>query len=162
MFKQDTDTATLTNALDQDSDDDGLMDGTSAGEDLNANGQKDSGETGATTADSDGDGIQDGTELGLVTPLRDTDGDGIPDLTEIQLKNNITGIEGSPPNIHNIKLNLTVRWDRLSFLYLPVFTNLTVEFDVATKALAGRLWPPDSPRFLPDWVARQAHPSFPA
>jgi hypothetical protein len=75
LFKQDTDTATLTNALDQDSDDDGVCDGTCAGfsEDADADGLKDAGETGATTADSDGDGIQDGTEKGLVTPLKDTD-----------------------------------------------------------------------------------------
>jgi hypothetical protein len=75
LFKQDTDAIKTTNALDQDSDDDGVCDGTCSGfsEDADADGLKDTGETDAAVADSDGDGIQDGTERGLVTPLKDTD-----------------------------------------------------------------------------------------
>jgi hypothetical protein len=71
----DADPGTSTDPLDDDSDDDGLIDGF---EDENGNGKKDgeigvtgtpgTGETDAANPDSDGDGIQDGTELGLTEP----------------------------------------------------------------------------------------------
>jgi len=53
--------ATGTDPLDDDTDNDGLLDGPGSGEDTNANGIVDLGET-------DGDGIQDGTESGLIVP----------------------------------------------------------------------------------------------
>ncbi|MFL5357931.1 Ig-like domain-containing protein [Archangium sp.] len=53
---------TGTNPNDDDSDDDGILDGN---EDKNANGLVDDGETDPRKADTDGDGLQDGTELGL-------------------------------------------------------------------------------------------------
>ena len=71
----DLDPTTTTDPRDDDTDDDGLMDGT---EDDNANGRQDgelghtgtdgSGETDPNNLDSDGDGLQDGTELGLIGP----------------------------------------------------------------------------------------------
>ena len=71
----DADPGTETDPLDDDTDDDGLVDGN---EDVNGNGKKDgeigvtdtqgSGETDAANPDSDGDGVQDGTELGLTGP----------------------------------------------------------------------------------------------
>ncbi|XXF76448.1 Ig-like domain-containing protein [Myxococcaceae bacterium GXIMD 01537] len=58
--------ATLgTNPNDDDSDDDGVLDGN---EDANHNGVVDAGETSPLLADTDGDGLADGTELGLTTP----------------------------------------------------------------------------------------------
>ena len=62
-----------TNALDADSDDDGLADGQ---EDANHNGVVDSSETDPRNTDSDGDGVQDGTELGLTAGVADADGNG--------------------------------------------------------------------------------------
>lgn len=62
-----------SDALDADSDDDGLADGE---EDANANGIVDAGETSATNADSDGDGLQDGTEAGRTVGIADPDGAG--------------------------------------------------------------------------------------
>lgn len=75
-FQPDLDPDTTTNPHDDDTDDDGLVDGT---EDSNGNGRVDSdpiadtgdtatGETDPNIADTDGDGIQDGTELGLDEP----------------------------------------------------------------------------------------------
>ena len=93
---------THTAPLDDDSDDDGLMDGN---EDLNRNGLLDEGETDPHLADSDADGLLDGTEMGLARPqgddtlstvfvadldpatktnprLADTDSGGLPDGEE--------------------------------------------------------------------------------
>jgi Cys-rich repeat protein len=77
-FVADADPESTTNPLDDDSDDDGLLDGT---EDANGNGRVDgtiggtgdagSGETDPNDADTDGDGIQDGTESGLTAPEGD-------------------------------------------------------------------------------------------
>lgn len=66
----DADDATLTDALDGDTDDDGLSDGT---EDANGNGAVGTGESDPNDHDTDGDLIFDGTERGVVTPLADTD-----------------------------------------------------------------------------------------
>ena len=70
VFVPDADSGTTTNPLDDDSDDDGLLDGS---EDANANGAEDTaaGETDPLAADTDGDGIQDGTESGLDAPQGD-------------------------------------------------------------------------------------------
>ncbi|MFK8014658.1 MAG: hypothetical protein AB8G17_04405 [Gammaproteobacteria bacterium] len=65
--------AGCTNALDVDSDDDGLSDGL---EDANRNGQVDAGETDPCLFDSDGDGIGDGVERGLTAGIGDPDGAG--------------------------------------------------------------------------------------
>ena len=76
LFQPDLDPGTTTNPLDDDTDDDGIKDGT---EDKNGNGRVDSdpiagtgdtatGETDPNIADTDGDGIQDGTELGFDRP----------------------------------------------------------------------------------------------
>lgn len=71
----DLDPTTTTDPRDDDTDDDGLLDGS---EDANANGRQDGelgktgtdgrGETDPNNPDSDGDGLQDGTELGLTGP----------------------------------------------------------------------------------------------
>jgi hypothetical protein len=71
----DADPSVTTDPLDDDTDDDGFIDGN---EDTNGNGKRDgeigvtgtpgSGETDAADPDTDGDGIQDGTEAGLVSP----------------------------------------------------------------------------------------------
>ncbi|WP_434387203.1 Ig-like domain-containing protein [Melittangium boletus] len=58
-------TATGTNPNDDDTDDDGILDGN---EDTNANGVVDGGETDPRLKDTDGDDIQDGTEIGLTAP----------------------------------------------------------------------------------------------
>ncbi|MGE3459585.1 MAG: tandem-95 repeat protein [Kofleriaceae bacterium] len=66
-----------TDPLDDDSDDDGLFDGS---EDLDGDGMLDPGETDPNNGDSDGDGVQDGTELGLTAPEGDDTGAGfVPD-----------------------------------------------------------------------------------
>ena len=60
-----------TNPFDADTDDDGLVDGNTGSEDLNANGIVDQGETDPRATDTDGDGIMDGTEKGLTEPETD-------------------------------------------------------------------------------------------
>jgi hypothetical protein len=60
-------------ALDLDSDDDGLADGT---EDANRNGVVDPGETSPVNADTDGDGLSDGVERGISAGVADPDGAG--------------------------------------------------------------------------------------
>ncbi|MCC6621171.1 MAG: tandem-95 repeat protein [Deltaproteobacteria bacterium] len=77
-WQPDEDPTTTTDPLDDDTDDDGLMDGT---EDANHNGEwegtigatgtEGSGETDPNEVDTDGDGLQDGTELGLTEPEGD-------------------------------------------------------------------------------------------
>lgn len=64
----DLENSTGTDPFDDDTDDDGLIDGPGSGEDVNASGTTDPGETNPRNSDSDGDGIQDGTEKGLNTP----------------------------------------------------------------------------------------------
>lgn len=64
----DIENETGTDPFDDDTDNDGLLDGPGSGEDTNANGMVDPGETDPRNPDSDGDGIQDGTERGLVAP----------------------------------------------------------------------------------------------
>jgi hypothetical protein len=65
---------------DKDCDDDGLSDGP-GGEDLNANGRLDPGETDPKSPDTDGDGLYDGTERGLTRPQTDLSaGHFVPDL----------------------------------------------------------------------------------
>jgi len=80
-----------------------------------------------------GDGLTDFSEFlnGSDPTKTDTDGDGITDPTEIQQHSNITGIEGSPPQISNVKLTVSIRWDWLNYLYLPVFAAISVDFDVS-------------------------------
>jgi len=56
--------STCTDPNDADSDDDGIPDGV---EDVNHNGERDTGETNPCEQDTDGDGIQDGTELGYTS-----------------------------------------------------------------------------------------------
>lgn len=63
-----------TNPCNADTDNDGLVDGNTGSEDLNANGIVDPGETDPANTDTDGDGIFDGTERGLTEPeTADTD-----------------------------------------------------------------------------------------
>ncbi len=65
--------ASCTDPDDADTDDDGISDGN---EDLNNNGELNTGETDPCNADSDSDGIQDGTEIGMTDPdTSDTDTD---------------------------------------------------------------------------------------
>jgi hypothetical protein len=90
---------------DSDTDDDGIMDCSRGGEDLNSNGTVEPGESDPRKLDTDGDGLSDGLERGLVQPegldtdlsvfvpdadptrltsptSSDTDGDGTPDGIE--------------------------------------------------------------------------------
>lgn len=70
-FVPDADPATTTDPLDDDSDDDGLLDGN---EDTDHNGAVGDGETDPTDADTDDDYLLDGTERGLAAPQgMDTD-----------------------------------------------------------------------------------------
>ncbi len=94
-----------TDPFDDDTDDDGLTDGSLSSEDVNDNGSVDNGETDPVLWDTDGDGISDGAERGLTGPEGnntnmnifvpdadpssttdplnpDTDEDGIPDGEE--------------------------------------------------------------------------------
>ena len=71
VFVPDDDPTTTTDPLDDDTDDDGLKDGSASSEDLNDNGRVDAGETAPGKLDTDGDGCQDGTEQGLETPEGD-------------------------------------------------------------------------------------------
>lgn len=65
-FIVDTDPTTTTDPLDDDTDDDGLIDGKgSIGEDQNKNGNKDLDETDPNVFDTDNDGLGDGQEQGL-------------------------------------------------------------------------------------------------
>jgi len=63
VFIPDADPSSLTDPLDQDSDDDGFCEGD---EDLNSNGWAEAGELDAAKVDTDDDWIQDGTESGLL------------------------------------------------------------------------------------------------
>ncbi|MBN1281081.1 MAG: choice-of-anchor J domain-containing protein [Candidatus Thermoplasmatota archaeon] len=103
-FIADVDPASRTNASDDDTDDDGLLDGN---EDVNKNGRREDTELDPNDEDSDGDLLTDGLESGLTTPQGsdtntasphwqpdsdptsttnpqepDSDGDTIPDGTE--------------------------------------------------------------------------------
>lgn len=64
----DLEISTGTDPSDDDTDDDGLLDGPGSGEDVNANGIVDPGETDPRNTDTDEDNIQDGTEGGLMEP----------------------------------------------------------------------------------------------
>ncbi len=71
LFVPDSDPSTTTDPLDDDTDNDGLLDGT---EDVDYDGFAGGGETDATQFDTDGDGLGDGLEGGLTTPQgQDTD-----------------------------------------------------------------------------------------
>ena len=77
-FRGDADPTSRTDPGDDDSDDDGLLDGeedvSGDGRTVNVIGHGDGtawGETDPSLADTDGDGLQDGTELGLVAPRGD-------------------------------------------------------------------------------------------
>lgn len=117
--------ATGTDPFDDDTDDDGLLDGPGSGEDVNANGVVDPGETDPRNPDTDGDGILDGTELGLIAPEGsgtdmnvfvsdadpstvtdptnpDTDGDGISDGEEDTNKNGRVDPGELNPNVFDI------------------------------------------------------------
>ncbi|MFO0727445.1 MAG: Ig-like domain-containing protein [Myxococcota bacterium] len=108
----------LTNPLDDDSDEDGVLDGN---EDTNHNGVVDAGETDPRAADSDGDGVQDGTEIGLSAPqgvgtssasfvpdrdpstttaptVADTDGDGLSDGAEDRNHDGRVDVAETDPN----------------------------------------------------------------
>ncbi len=70
-FQIDSQPSTVTDPLDDDSDDDGLLDGN---EDLDHDGLRDTTETDPNMFDTDGDGLGDGLEVGLAAPQRsDTD-----------------------------------------------------------------------------------------
>ncbi|MEM3396750.1 MAG: CARDB domain-containing protein [Thermoplasmata archaeon] len=117
LFVADTDPVTTTNPGDDDSDDDGIIDGN---EDVNRNGQVDSGETNPGLTDTDDDGLSDGLEIGLAkaqgngTPLSwqndtdtntttdplnpDTDNDGLLDGTEYADHNGRVDLYEPDPN----------------------------------------------------------------
>ncbi|HKZ60404.1 MAG TPA: hypothetical protein VJ547_11265, partial [Candidatus Thermoplasmatota archaeon] len=91
--------------------------------------------------DSDSDGMTDFEEFmnGSDPTLWDTDGDGITDPDEIARKSNITGIEGTPPQIANVSLQVGIDWDWWGFLYLPLRSHVTVSFDVSDNVGVGRV-----------------------
>ncbi|MEZ4265923.1 MAG: tandem-95 repeat protein [Myxococcota bacterium] len=105
LFQPDLDPSTKTDPKDPDDDGDGLCDGPQsvgtlcvAGEDLNANGRLDAGETNPLNpedglVDTDGDGLNDLDEArrGTDPKLPDTDGDGLNDKQEVE------GVQGWAP-----------------------------------------------------------------
>jgi uncharacterized repeat protein (TIGR01451 family) len=107
LFQPDLDPSTKTDPRDPDDDGDGLCDGPQsvgtlcvAGEDLNANGRVDAGETNPLNtedglADTDGDGLSDLDEarIGTDPTVPDTDGDGLNDKQEIE------GVQGFAPTL---------------------------------------------------------------
>jgi hypothetical protein len=82
--------------------------------------------------DTDGDTLTDFSEFMNGSDPRkfDTDGDGITDPQEIARGSNITGIEGTPPEITNVQLNVGIDWSWWGFLYLPMNSHVTVDFDI--------------------------------
>jgi len=101
-----------TNKFDQDSDDDGLMDGHGLSEDLDNDGFVDPGESDPLDPDSDDDGILDGTEKGLTAPeTSDTDvsaGFFVPDadpLTTTDPANPDSDGDGVPDGIEDANRN---------------------------------------------------------
>jgi WD40 repeat protein len=130
-LSNDIEIATGTDPYDDDTDDDGLLDGPGSGEDLNANGVVDAGETDPRNPDTDGDGILDGTEKGLSSPEgngtdlnvfvpdsdpstttdptnADTDGDGIPDGQEDINKNGRVDPGELSPNIFDFACDIDI------------------------------------------------------
>ena len=80
----DSDRDSLANALDNDSDNDGLLD---TAEDADHDGIVDAGETNPYNPDTDGDGLSDGAEANIfgTNPLvQDSDGDGLLDGAEVK------------------------------------------------------------------------------
>jgi hypothetical protein len=69
VFIPDADSATTTDPLDGDSDDDGAQDGV---EDRDFDGFRRPNEGDPNSADTDGDGLNDGLEIGLTLPSKDT------------------------------------------------------------------------------------------
>jgi hypothetical protein len=90
---------TCTEPNDDDTDDDGILDGD---EDANANGVVDQGETNPCNPDSDGDGLKDGEEKTYMTSplLSDTDGDGYQDGLEVQAGSSPTDNTSTPGIIY--------------------------------------------------------------
>jgi hypothetical protein len=78
IFVPDADPTTTTDPLDDDTDDDGLKDGSASSEDMNDNGRVDAGETDPNNPDTDGDGWDDGTEVRRGTDPLDPDDHPLP------------------------------------------------------------------------------------
>ena len=78
VFVPDADPTTTTDPLDDDTDDDGLKDGSASSEDMNDNGRVDAGETDPNNPDTDGDGWDDGTEVRRETDPLDPDDHPLP------------------------------------------------------------------------------------
>ena len=85
------------------------------------------------TVDGDADGMNDFSEFlnGSDPGRNDTDGDGIRDKAEVDGGYNVTGVEGTPPKVENVQLSVSIRWDWLSYVYLPVFATIQVDCDVS-------------------------------
>lgn len=109
-----------TDPSDADTDDDGLLDCSAGGEDLNNNGVVDPGESNPRKFDTDDDGLSDGLERGLVEPesadtnmavfepdsdpttqtnviSKDTDGDGIADGVEDANQDGVMDLNETDP-----------------------------------------------------------------
>src|SRR6185295_18569882 len=95
----------------------------------------------AGQTDTDSDGLTDFSEFMNGSDPRngDTDGDGILDQDEIDRESNITGIEGTPPQIANVHLDVGIDWDWWGFLYLPLRSHVTVSFDVSDNVGVARV-----------------------
>ena len=115
-------------ANDDDSDGDGLLDGS---EDINLNGIVDANESNPCTSDSDGDGLSDGEEVNLHTTnptLTDTDDDGMPDGWEVDhglnpKVNDALG-DANGDGISNIdEYNSLARKSNLLLMVIPAIIN---------------------------------------
>jgi len=155
-ISDDIEIATGTDPFDDDTDDDGLLDGPGSGEDVNANGIVDPGETDPRNADTDGDGIQDGTESGLTAPEGldtdmtvfvpdsdpdtttdplnpDTDGDGLSDGEEDLNGNGAVDYGESDPTAITGIIRIEPRVLNLASKgkWVTCYIELPTEFDVS-------------------------------
>ena len=102
-------------ALINDTDVDGLIDGRTMGEDINNNGVVDAGETDPCDPDTDNDGASDGDEVAAsLDPLYwDTDADALPDGFEYDSGtfDGTTSTDGLADNDSDLIPNMHEYWE---------------------------------------------------
>ena len=157
-----------TNAFDDDTDNDGLIDGVGSGEDLNKNGIVDPGDTDPTNTDTDGDGISDGIEKGLIEPegsdtdmtifvpdadpstttepcISDTDADGLTDGQEDLNCNGGVDVGETDPTNSDSDGDGINDGDEMSMGYDPLDPNSpdVIPPEITVIVNPEILWPPN-------------------